>query len=87
VQNSWNMRVPKLFLSSAVLLMIGLASLWSKWNGSAGINAGDSVSAWAVTFNGSVHGWPAMIGVIAIIAAIFVFLAAVISAAVASPKA
>ncbi len=81
------MRVPKLFLSSAVLLVIGLASLWSKWNGSAGINAGDSVSAWAVTFNGSVHGWPAMIGVIAIIAAIFVFLAAVISAAIASPKA
>jgi hypothetical protein len=74
------MRARLLFLTSAVLLVIGLVSLWSKWNGSAGINAGDSVSAWAVTFSGSVHGWPAMIGVISIIAALFVFLAAVIRA-------
>jgi hypothetical protein len=81
------MRAPKLFLSSAVLLAIGLASLWSKWNGSASANAGYPISAWAVSFCGSVNGWPAMLGVIAIIAAIFVFLAAVISAAVASPKA
>ncbi len=80
------MRVPKLFLSSPVLLMIGLASLWSRWNGSASANAGYPISAWAVSFCGSVNGWPAMIGVIAIIAAIFVFLAAVISAAVASPR-
>ena len=63
------------------LLLIGLASLWSKWNGSAGINAGDYSQAWAVTFNGSVHGWPAMIGVIAILAAIVVLLWAVIRSA------
>ncbi|MGA9566908.1 MAG: hypothetical protein WBS19_15395 [Candidatus Korobacteraceae bacterium] len=76
----------KLFLASAVLLVIGLGSLWSKWDGSAGINAGDSIGAWAVTFNGSVHGWAAMIGLIALVAAIFVFLAALISGAMASPK-
>jgi hypothetical protein len=80
------MHARKLFLTSAVLLLIGLASLWSKWNGSAGINAGDSISAWAVTFNGSVHGLPAMIGVISLIAAILVFFAAVINGAMASPK-
>jgi len=80
------MRASRLFLATAVLLIIGLVSLWSKWDGSAGINAGDSVSAWAVAFSGSVHGWPAMIGVISIIAAILVLVWAVISAAVASPK-
>ncbi len=80
------MHARKLFLASAVLLVIGLGSLWSKWNGSAGFNAGDSVGAWAVTFNGSVHGWPAMIGLIALVAAIFVFLAALINWATASSK-
>jgi hypothetical protein len=80
------MHARKLFLASGVLLVIGLASLWSKWNGSAGINAGDTISAWAVSFSGSVHGWPAMIGVILVIAAIFVFLAAVINWAMASSK-
>jgi hypothetical protein len=80
------MHARKLFLASGVLLVIGLASLWSKWNGSAGINAGDAISAWAVSFSGSVHGWPAMIGVILVIAAIFVFLAAVINWAMASSK-
>jgi hypothetical protein len=80
------MHARKLFLTSAVLLLIGLVSLGSKWNGSAGINAGDSLSAWAVIFNGSVHGLPAMIGVISVIAALLVFLAAIISGAMASPK-
>ncbi len=72
------MRASKLFLTSVLFLVIGLVSLWSKWDGSAGISAGDTVSAWAVTFNGSVHGWPAMIGVIALLAAIIVFLWALI---------
>jgi hypothetical protein len=80
------MHARKLFLASAILLVIGLGSLWSKWNGTAGLNAGDSVSAWAVAFNGSVHGWAAMIGVIAVVAAIFVFLAAVINWAMVSSK-
>ena len=72
------MRAVRLFLTSLLLVVIGLASLWSKWDGSAGISAGDTVSAWAVTFTGSVHGWPAMIGVIALLAAIIVFLWALI---------
>ena len=80
------MHARKLFLTSAVLLAIGLFSLGSKWDGSAGINAGDSLSAWAVTFNGSVHGLPALIGVISVIAALLVFLAALINWAMASSK-
>jgi len=81
------MQARKLFITSAVLLMVGLASFWSKWNGSAGVNAGDSIAAWAVNFCGSVNGWPALMGVIAIIAAVLVFLWAVISAAVGFPNA
>lgn len=72
------MRARKLFLSSALLLVTGVASLWSKWNGNAGIKAGYPISQWAVTFNGSVHGWPAMIGVIALLAGIITFLIALI---------
>jgi hypothetical protein len=72
------MRARKLFLSSAGLLVVGLAALWSKWNGSAGINASTAIQDWAVSFNGSVHGWPAMIGVIAIFASLITLLVAVI---------
>jgi hypothetical protein len=79
------MRANKLFLASAVLVLLGLASLWSKWDGSAGINAGYPIQQWAVTFNGSVHGWPAMIGVLLISAAIIVFLVGAIRAILASP--
>jgi hypothetical protein len=80
------MHARKLFLTSAVLLLIGLISLWSKWNGSAGINAGDSVSAWAVTFNGSVHGWPAMIGVISVLGGVLLLLVAIIRWLVGTPR-
>jgi hypothetical protein len=81
------MRARKLFLTSAILLISGLVSLGSKWNGSAGAHAGYPISAWAVNFCGSVNGWPAMIGVLSLIASIMVFLAAVINGAVASRKA
>jgi hypothetical protein len=76
----------KLYLASAAFLVFGLASLWFKWNGSAGINAGDSIAAWSVNFSGSVNGWPAMIGILAIVAAILVFLAAVISTVLSDSK-
>lgn len=72
------MRTRKLFLVSAALLVVGFAALWSKWNGSAGINASTTVQDWTVSFNGSVHGWPAMIGVVAILASLIALLIAVI---------
>ena len=72
------MRARKQFLASAVLLVIGLASLWSKWNGNAGISAGYPISRWTVSFNGSVHGWLAMVGVLALLAGIITFLIALI---------
>jgi len=81
------MRAYKLFLSSAVLVVLGLASLWSKWNGNAGINAGYPIEQWVVTFNGSVHGWPAMIGILLILAAVIVFLVDLIRAILVSPPA
>ena len=68
-------------------MLIGLGSLWSKWNGTANVNAGDTIRLWALNFCGSVNGWPALIGIVAIIAALFVFLAAAISGAAGSPKA
>jgi len=74
------MRSRKLFLISAVLLIVGLGSLWSKWNGSAGFNAGDSISAWSVTFNGSVHGWPALIGIVGLVAGLVLLVIALIRA-------
>ena len=75
------MRVHKLFIASVVLLVLGLASLWSKWDGSAGLNAGTSLDSWAVSFNGSVHGFPALAGMVLIFAAIVVFLIALIKSA------
>jgi len=80
------MRVHKLFIASAVLLVLGLASLWSKWNGSAGLNAGTSLDSWAVSFNGSVHGLPALVGILLILAAIIMFLVAVIKTALGSSR-
>ncbi|HWS95680.1 MAG TPA: hypothetical protein VN620_04270 [Candidatus Methylomirabilis sp.] len=68
------MSTRKLFVDSAIFLLVGLVSLWSKWNGNTGVTAGDTISAWSVTFNGSVHGWPAMIGVVAVLAAAVAFL-------------
>ena len=68
------MSTRKLFVASAIFLLVGLVSLWSKWNGNTGVTAGDTISAWSVTFNGSVHGWPAMIGVVAVLAAAVAFL-------------
>ncbi|HVP54073.1 MAG TPA: hypothetical protein VMU45_03685 [Candidatus Eisenbacteria bacterium] len=67
-----------LFLVSAASLVVGLVSLWSKWNGTAGVNAGFPVSAWAVSLSGSVNGWPALIGVVAIFAALVLFAVALI---------
>jgi hypothetical protein len=81
------MRVHRLLIASAVLLVLGLASLWSKWNGKAGINAVTSLDSWAVSFNGSVHGLPALIGVILILAAIIVFLVALIKTALGPSQA
>ena len=72
------MRIHRLFLVSAGLLLVGVASLWSKWNGSAGIHAGYPIQQWYVSFTGSVQGWPAMIGVIALLAAIITLVVAVI---------
>jgi hypothetical protein len=68
------MRNRKLFLTSAAFLLLGLVSLWSKWNGSAGINAGYPINTWSVTLNGSVQGWPALIGVLAILVALVILL-------------
>ena len=81
------MRGHRLFIASAVLLVLGLASLWSKWNGKADVNAGTSLDLWAVSFSGSVHGLPALIGVILILAAIIVFLLALIKTALGPSKA
>ena len=58
-----------------------------KGNGNAGINPGTSLDSWAVSFNGSVHGLPALIGVILILAAIIVFLVALIKTALGPSKA
>jgi hypothetical protein len=81
------MRARKLFITSAALFILGLVSVWSKWNGTSGVSAGSSMSEWAVNFCGSVNGWPALIGIVSIIAALFAFLAAVISGSVESPRA
>ena len=81
------MRVHRLFMRLRFYWSPGLASLWSKWNGNAGINAGTSLDSWAVSFNGSVHGLPALIGVILILAAIIVFLVALIKTALGPSKA
>jgi hypothetical protein len=76
------MRSNKLFLSSAVLFVLGLASLWSKWNGSAGLGAGSSLDSWTVSFSGSVHGFPALVGMVAIVAGIVTFVIALIRTAI-----
>ena len=55
-----------------------MTSLWSKWNGNAGITAGFPMEQWAVTFNGSVHGWPAFIGVVAMLLALITLVWALI---------
>jgi len=64
------MKAKRLFLISALFFVIGLVSICSKWDGSAGINAGDSIAAWAVSFNGSVHGWAALIGILSLLIAL-----------------
>ena len=76
----------KLFVASAILLLGGLVSLWSKWNGSAGVNAGYPVSAWSVSFSGAVSGWPALIGVIAIASALVLFIVALIRLFLTPPQ-
>ena len=72
------MKAQKLFLVAAAFLVVGLTSLWSKWNGSAGINAGFPMDQWVVSFNGSVHGWPAMIGILCLFVGLVTFLIALI---------
>ena len=72
------MRTRKLVLTSALFFVIGLVSLGSKWNGSAGVHAGDSLPAWSVNFSGAVTGLPAMIGVLALLAAVLAFIWALI---------
>jgi hypothetical protein len=80
------MRVHRLFIAFAVLLILGLISLGSKWNGNAGLNAGTSLDSWAVTFNGSVHGLPALVGILLVLAAIIVFLVALVKTAIGSSR-
>jgi hypothetical protein len=72
------MKTRNLLLIAIGFLVAGLISLASKWNGSAGINAGDSISAWSVTFNGSVHGWPAMIGILCVLAGLVLLVVGLI---------
>lgn len=64
------MNARNLLLAAVLFLVVGLISLGSKWNGNAGFNVADSVNARSVTFNGSVHGWPALIDIVAIVIAI-----------------
>lgn len=72
------MRIHRLFLVSAGLLLLGLASLWSKWNGSAGIHAGYPIDQWNLSFSGSVQGWPAMIGILGLLAALLTLVVAAV---------
>ena len=74
------MRSRRLFLAAALFLVAGFATLWSKWNGSAGINAGYPMDQWVVSFNGSVHGWPAMIGMVCLLAGLILLVIALIRA-------
>ena len=76
------MRARNLFIAAAVLLVAGLFSLWCKWNGSAGINAGFPIDQWVVSFNGSVHGWPAMIGVLGLLAGLLLLVVGLIRAVI-----
>lgn len=69
---------PQALFAAAAFLVVGLASLWSKWNGNAGISAASPISEWSVSFNGSVHGWPAMIGTLAILTGVVLFLIALV---------
>jgi len=75
------MRAKQLFLTSAAFFVVGLVTIWSKWNGTAGVTAGSSASAWAINFCGSVAGWAALTGLICLLAALIVFLGALISGA------
>lgn len=76
------MRARKLFLASAALLVAGLVSLWSKWNGSAGIHAGWPIQEWDLSFSGSVNGWPAMIGLFCLLIGLVTFVTALIRSVV-----
>jgi hypothetical protein len=73
-QDSLTMSARRLLLAFVVFLLISLTSLWSKWNGSFGLHAGYPIENWNVTCNGSVQGWPAFIGIVALLVAIVLLI-------------
>ena len=62
--------------------MAALVTIGSQWHGSFTAGAGTAASAWNVNFCGSVTGWTAAAGLLLILAAVLVFIGALIQSAV-----
>ena len=78
------MRAKQLFLTSAAFFAVGFVTIWTRWQGTAGLNAGSSASAWGINFCGSVNGWAAAIGIICLLAAVILLIGALIRGATSS---
>lgn len=76
------MRVSRLFIVEAALLIIGIGSLMGAWKGNANISFALPIQASAVTLTGGATGWSAFIGTIATLFGVIMFFVTLIAAVV-----
>jgi hypothetical protein len=56
------MKTSRLYILSVVLLIIGLACIWSVWHGDAGLTTGIPAGVSAIRFCGAAEGTRVLIG-------------------------
>ncbi len=81
------MRATRLFLLAAVLLIAGIACLFSGSHGTFGVSGGSPLRAFTIEISLSSTGAWAMAAMLATVAAIVVFVVALVRAAIAENRA
>ena len=76
------MRVNRLFIITAVLLVIGVGALSSGWHGDAGVNFGSPLNVNVVRVSGHAMGGRALVGLLGLILGAILLVITLIAAIV-----
>ena len=72
------MKASKLYLLSAVLLIVGFICIWSVWHGTANLTSGAPVGVSSIQFCGSASGTRVLIGFVVGVAGLIVYAVALV---------
>lgn len=72
-------------LVALAFLAFGITSLLEAWNGNANATMAWPPAGASVSFCGSAHGWPALLGVVMLFLGVIFLIVGVVSVATAEP--